>query len=263
MAEGMDGCDVVFHAAAYVDDHGTLAQFTAANVTGTEHTLAAAKRAQVGKFVHVGTEAVLADGNPLVNADETKPYPARPYGNYAVTKQAAEKLALGATNPAFDVVVIRPRFIWGRGDTSLLPKAVEMVKRGKWGWIDGGRQPTSTCHVANVSEGAIAAAEKGKGGEVYFLTDGPPVDAREFITAYIATQGVDAAKMRNIPRWFAKGAASMTGWMKRPPISKGALAVIGLEMTVNDAKARRELGYVGAMTRAAGLAEMTPISTAM
>jgi hypothetical protein len=44
--------------------------------------------------------------------------------------------------------------------------------------------------------------------------------------------------------------------MKRPPVTKTALALVGNEVTVDDAKARRDLGYVGKVTREAGLAEM-------
>ncbi|HEY4181795.1 MAG TPA: NAD-dependent epimerase/dehydratase family protein [Kofleriaceae bacterium] len=256
MAEGMDGCDVVFHSAAKADEHGPLKAFMDANVGGTERTLAAAKKAQVGRFVHVSTEAVLADGNPLVRADETWPYPKKPMGPYAISKGAAERAVIAATNPAFDAVVIRPRFIWGQGDTSLLPKLAGAVRAGKFAWIDGGHYLTSTCHVANCCEGALLAAEKGRGGEVYFLTDGEPVDFRDFLTAYLATQGVDASKSRVAPRWLARAVASATAWLPTPPVTKTAVALVSHEMTVVDTKARTELGYVGVMTKEAGLAEM-------
>lgn len=255
MQAGMAGCEVVFHAAAFVEEHGKLADFMRVTVDGTANTLAAAKAAGVARFVHVGTEAVLADGNPIVRADETVPISPNPAGPYGLTKGLAEKAVIAANAPGFTTVVIRPRFIWGVGDTSLLPKIVAAVKAGKFAWVGGGHYLTSTCHVANVVEGALLAAEKGKGGEVYFLTDGEPVDFREFMTAVFATQGVDAGT-RSVPRWVAKTVAALTAWMKTPPITKTAVALVGGEVTVVDAKARRELGYTSAVTRDAGLAEM-------
>jgi nucleoside-diphosphate-sugar epimerase len=72
MTEGMRDCDVVFHAAAYVKAYGPLREFMKANVTGTENVLAAARAAGLKRFVHIGTEAVLADGKPIVRADETR-----------------------------------------------------------------------------------------------------------------------------------------------------------------------------------------------
>lgn len=262
MAEGMDECDVVFHAAANVQEHGKLADHLRDTVEGTKTTLAAAQAAQVKRFVHVGTEAVLADGKPIVRADETVPYPARPAGNYPIAKGLAERAVIAANTLAFETVSIRPRFIWGRGDTSLLPRLTEAVRKGRFGWVGGGHYLTSTCHVANVVEGALLAAETGKGGEIYFLTDGEPVDFREFLTAYLATQGVDASRSRTVPRWLASAIAALTAWMKEPPVTKTGIALVGGEVTVSDAKARRELGYVGKMTREAGLAEMKPVSPA-
>ena len=255
MTEGMRDCDVVFHAAAYVKAYGSLSDFMKANVAGTEHVLSAARAAGVRRFVHIGTEAVLADGKPIVRADELRPYPTKPAGPYPITKGLAERAVLAANAPGFEAMAVRPRFIWGKGDTSVLPEMIDAVKHKRFRWIGGGHYPTSTCHVANAVEGAILAAEQGKGGEAYFLTDGSPVDFREFITAMLATQGVDAGE-REIPKWIAKTAAALTSWMKRPPVTRTELALISHEITVDDAKARRELGYVGKVTREAGLAEM-------
>nr|MBA3455997.1 NAD-dependent epimerase [Deltaproteobacteria bacterium] len=137
----------------------------------------------------------------------------------------------------------------------LTPKIAEAVKRGTFAWIGGGHYPTSTCHVANVVEGALLAAERGTPGEIYFLTDGEPVDFRDFMTSLLATQGVGPVT-RSVPRWLASAVASATRWMKRPPVTRTALALVGHEVTVDDRKARTELGYTGAMTREAGLAAM-------
>ena len=255
MREGMAACDVVFHAAAYVEEHGKLADFMRVTVDGTNHVLAAAKAAGVARLVHVGTEAVLADGSPIVRADETTPLATRPAGPYPLTKGLAETAVLAANAPGFATVVIRPRFIWGAGDTNLTPKIIEAVKRGRFAWIGGGHYLTSTCHVANVVEGALLAADQGRPGEIYFLTDGDPVDFRAFMTDVLATQGVDAGT-RTVPRWVARTVAALTSWMARPPVTKTAIALVGGEVTVNDAKARRELGYTSGVTREAGLAEM-------
>lgn len=256
MTQAMRGCDTVFHAAAHVEQHGPLETFLAINVTGTENALAAARAAGVVRFVHVGTEAVLADGKPIVRADEQRPRAARPAGPYPLTKGLAEAAVVAASRDGLETVVIRPRFIWGKGDTTLLPEITGAVKRGRFGWLGGGRYLTSTCHVDNVVEGALLAAERGKPGESYFLTDGAPVEFRDFMTRLLATQGVDASRVRDVPLWLARIVAGATGWMKHPPVTRTALALVGHEVTVDDAKARRELGYQGAVTIDAGLAQM-------
>jgi nucleoside-diphosphate-sugar epimerase len=262
LKRGMEGCDVVFHSAAYVKRWGPRASFFEANVRGTENVLEAARGAGVKRLVHVSTEAALLDGSPMVNVDETRPLPTAPIGHYSSTKNAAERLVLSVNSPEFTTVAVRPRFIWGKGDTSLLPVIIETVKSGRFRWVDGGHYKTSTCHIDNCVEGILLAAEKGKGGEAYFLTDGEPVDFRDFITAMLKTQGVDPGD-KKVPRGLAMVLArvSETLWNflslpGEPPITRSELMLVGQEVTVSDAKARRELGYQGHMTREAGLREL-------
>ncbi len=258
MTAGMTGCDVVVHAAAYVEEYGTRAQFVHGNVTGTEHVLAAARAAGVKRLVHVSTEAVLADGKPIVRADERRPLPAQPWGLYPETKGLAEARVREASRDGLDTMIVRPRFIWGKDDTSLLPKLVDAVKAGRFRWIAGGRYLTSTCHVANVVEGILCAAERGAAGGVYFLTDGEPVEFRAFITDLLGAVGVDPGG-KSAPRWLVRTLARLTSWWQaKPMITKTAVALLAHEVTVDDGRARRELGYRGAKSMADGLAEMTP-----
>ncbi|MBZ4421777.1 NAD-dependent epimerase/dehydratase family protein [Myxococcus sp. RHSTA-1-4] len=259
---GMEGCDTVFHSAANVKAWGPRAEFYAANVRGTEHVLEAARSAGVKRLVHISTEAVLVDGSPMVQVNETWPVPERPIGNYASTKAEAEKRVMSVNSAELTTVAVRPRFIWGAGDTSLLPAIVEAVKAGRFRWFGGGRYLTSTCHVANCVEGTLLAAEKGRGGEAYFLTDGEPVVFRDFITEMLQTQGVDPGT-RTMPYGLAAALATLgdlawgtLGLPGRPPLTRTELLLVGREVTVSDQKARQELGYEGRMTREAGLREM-------
>jgi nucleoside-diphosphate-sugar epimerase len=264
LAASMAGCSVVFHSAAQVGDWGDPAVFHRHNVGGTERVLAAARRAGVPRVVHVSTEAVLVGGPPIVRADETWPLPARPIGLYSLTKGLAEQRAIAANSPELATVVVRPRLVWGQGDTTLLPQLANAVRSGSFAWIDGGHYQTSSCHVRNVCEGLLAAAERGRGGEVYFVTDGPSMEFREFIGALLQTQGLTPPS-RSVPRWLARAVAAggerlwhtlpLPG---RPPLTRNAVRLIGEEVTVCDDKARRELGYRGSVSVKAGLAEMRP-----
>lgn len=255
MTGGMTSAALVIHAAAQTDFSQGKDAFYKSTVAGTENVLTAAKAAGVRRFVHVGTEAVLAEGKPIHMADETRPRARKPAGLYTWSKGLAEERVLAANGDGLATVVIRPRYVWGGDDTSVLPEIVAKVKAGTFGWIAGGAYPTSTCHIANLVEGALLAADKGKPGEIYFLTDGAPAELRAFLTRMLATQGVDPGN-RNVPLWVARLGAVLTGWRKHPLITKQEVALFGVEITVDDAKARRELGYTGAMTIDRGLAEM-------
>ena len=263
MRDAMRGFDVVFHVAALASEWGAPKLFHRINVEGTRHVIAAARDAGVSRLVHVSTEAVLLGGPPLRNADETRPRPFRPVGPYGWSKGLAEAEVLAENQRGLETVVVRPRLIWGTGDTTVLPRMVQAVRDGKFMWIAGGRYLTSTCHVRNACEGLLLAAERGRPGEIYFVTDGAPVEFRAFITALLRSQGVEPGD-RSAPRWAVRLAApaAEAAWRAlplrgAPPINRAILVTIGDEVTVSDAKARRELGYRGQVTIHAGLAEMS------
>jgi nucleoside-diphosphate-sugar epimerase len=262
LRSGMAGCETVFHAAAEVRDWGPREAFEEATVRGTARVLTAAREAGVSRLVHISTEAVLAGGAPIVDADETAPYPAKPVGLYPWSKGIAEREVVAANTGGFTTIVVRPRMVWGQGDTSLLPPLVGAMRSGQWVWFGGGHHRTSTCHVRNVAEGALLAAERGEGGEIYFLTDGPSVDFRDFITDMVATQGV-IAPQRIAPMWMAHVVAAVgeSAWhgLKlngRPPLTRTIVNLLFGEVTVNDRKARERLGYRSHVSIAEGLAEM-------
>ena len=262
MRDGMGGCAVVIHAAAKVEDWGKREDFFAATIQGTRNALAAAREAGAKVFVHIGTEAVLAGGGPIVRADETTPYPAVPNGFYPWSKGQAERDVMAANRADFTTVAVRPRFIWGRGDTTLLPQVARAMQSGAWAWFGGGHHLMSTCHVRNVIEGTLLAAERGRGGEIYFLTDGAPLDFRDFLTRLAATQGV-VAPAREAPMWLleALAAGGEFVWQSfslggRPPMTRTAVNLLFREVTVVDRKARNELGYTGHVSIEQGLEEL-------
>jgi nucleoside-diphosphate-sugar epimerase len=259
LAAGAQGCEVAFHAAARLGEWGPWDEFIDVNVGGTRRVIAACRRAGVRRLVHVGTEAALLRGQPLVSADERTPLALDSAAPYAATKAGAEAAVIEANGDGLETVVVRPRFVWGAGDTTLLPVLVELARSGRLRWIGGGRQLTSTTHVANAVEGLLLAAGRGRPGNAYFVTDGSPVVFREFVGALLATQGVQAPE-GEIPLAAARAlaAAGETAWRLlplpgAPPLSRFALWASGLECTLDDGKARDQLGYGPIITREHGM----------
>ena len=262
MMRGAAGCEAAFHLAAHVEQWGPWEEFERINVDGTRNALEACAKAGVRRFIHCGTEAALMAGEPLVHVDETAPLRPDSPAPYPATKAKAEQAVRGASREGFETVVVRPRFVWGAGDTTLLPAMVAMVKAGRFAWVGGGRNVTDIAQVDNVVEGLILAAERGRAGEAYFVTDGEPVVFREFISALLETQGVEPPT-RELPAWLA-AAISRGGeaaWRVlplrgEPPMTRFTYWVLTQECTIDIAKARAELGYEPVVSRAQGLAEL-------
>ncbi len=263
IAAGAAGTQIAFHLAAHLGQWGPWEEFEQGTVVGTANALEGARAAGVERFVHVGTEAALMAGQPLVNADETTPLQPDSAAYYPRSKARAEALAREANDDdGMQTVVIRPRFVWGPDDTSLMPNILGMMKSGKWAWVGGGHAMTSTSHIDNVVEGMLAGAANGRGGEAYFVLDDGVVQFRDFLTRMVATQGVEAPD-RSVPLGVAKplAAVSETVWRAlrlggEPPITRFAVWVSAQECTLSDAKARREIGYRPVISREDGLAQM-------
>ncbi|MFT3770921.1 MAG: NAD-dependent epimerase/dehydratase family protein [Minicystis sp.] len=256
------GADAVVHCAAFVEEWGTRPQFWQANVEGTANLLAAARKAGVKRFVHVGTEAAIFAGRDLVDVDEAVPYPARPRYLYSETKAEAEKRVLAANAEGFATISVRPRLVWGPRDTTVLPAVLRMAREGSFAWLDGGRQRTSTTHVDNLVHALALALDGGAPGRAYFVADDGERTIREFLTALARTQGVDLGS-RSVPSAIARPLARsieaawrLLGIRRTPPMTRFAIDMMSSTVTVRTNRARAELGYAPVIHVEEGLARL-------
>lgn len=259
--DAVRGADAVIHAAAHTEDFGPWSVFEEVTVRGTERALAVARQARIPRFVHVGTEAALFDGHALVSVDESVPVAVHSPFPYARSKALAELAVLRANGNGLTTLSIRPRFVWGEGDTTLLPVFVALGRAGRYRWIDGGAHLTSTTHIDNLVRGLLLALEHGRGGEAYFVLDDGDVTFRSFVTAYAATAGVDLGSAGTLPGWVARGLAATLAPVfgalgRKPPLTPFAAAMASREITLVGTKAARELGYAPVVARDAGLARL-------
>jgi nucleoside-diphosphate-sugar epimerase len=253
----IEDCEIAFHAAAKVEDFGDPKEFERINVQGTRNVVAACEAGGVRRLVHVGTEASLMAGQPLVNVDESAPLRPDSPVLYSSSKAKAEQVVREAD---LETVVVRPRFVWGRGDTTLLPELVEMVRSGRFRWVGDGRHLTATTHVDNTVEGLWLAATRAPAGGVYFVTDGDPVVFRDFLTELLGTQGVtipDKSVPPAVAGLVARAAERIWRVLRRPgspPLTRFAVWVSSQECTIDISRAERELGYRPVTSRAEGMA---------
>ena len=265
--EDISDCDLVIHAAAYVEAWGTLEQFSSINVDGTRQLLEIAKKAGVKKFIHIGTEAVLFHGQSMDNIDETYPYPKSSPYYYSTTKAAAEKLVLAANEPnLFETISMRPRLVWGPDDTTLLPEVIKLINAGSFMWVNKGKALTSTTHVSNFVEGVLCAIKNGKGGEAYFITDDEIITFKEFLTQLLHTQNITLTN-KSVSRIVLSNLAMIIEKVWRifhiknePPITRFAADIIAVNCTINIAKAKKELGYKPVLSIKEGMAQMPKLS---
>ncbi len=166
-----DGVDWVFQVAAVADYwRADRSAMFAANVTGTQHVLAAARDAGVRRVVLTSSAAAVgfrADGTP---ADESLPFNLPPqHFPYGYSKALAERAALDAHAAGLDVVIVNPVVVLGPGDRNLISGSFitqTAVYRRLTPLTSGG---VAVVDVRDVARWHLRAAEVGQNGRRYIL----------------------------------------------------------------------------------------------
>ncbi len=249
--EAVQGVDVVLHSAAKVGDWGPVEQYRQINVEGLRSLLDACRGQPLQRFVHLSTLGVY-EARHHHGTDETVPPPAQHVDGYTQSKVEAEQLALSRfKETAVPVVVLRPGFIYGPRDRTLLPKVIETLKQRRMRYVGSGKQLLNCIAVANLTEAVFLAVEKpGVVGQVYNLTDGEPVSRRRFIGAIV--EGLHLPKPLPVPAplwlarflaWWQESSARKRNAPEAPQLTQARIKFLGLNLDFSIDKARRELGY--------------------
>jgi 2-alkyl-3-oxoalkanoate reductase len=249
--EALQGVEIVFHCAAKVGDWGPVEEYRAVNVEALRGLLDACRAVQLRRFVHFSSLGVYAARHHH-GTDESEPLPARHMDGYTQTKVESEQLALSYVREhKIPVVVLRPGFIYGPRDRTLMPKLLDNLRQRKVRYIGGGKRAMNCIYVGNLVEAAMLAAEKPEAvGQIYNLTDGEFVSKRHFIDNIADGLGIKRPKPVGVPLWLARilawqmeRAARKNNSPKAPRLTQARVKLFGLNLDFSIEKAKRELGY--------------------
>ena len=249
--EALRGVTVVFHCAAKVGDWGPVEDYRTVNVEALRGLLDACRVQPLQRFVQFSSLGVYAARHHY-GTDETEPTPTRHMDGYTQTKVEAEQLALRYQREyAVPVVVLRPGFIYGPRDRTVLPSLIEKLRRWEVLYIGDNRRAMNCIFVENLVDAALLAMEKPEAvGQIYNLTDGEAVSKRRFIEAVADGFGVSKPFWLGVPlwtsrftAWWMEGLWRAVGAKAAPPLTQGRLKFLGLNLDFSIEKAKRELGY--------------------
>lgn len=258
------GQRVVFHTAGKVTDWATADDFMAVNHGGTANVIAACQAAGVARLVHVSSLTVLGLPRDGRRVDEQSPYAATPPDPYTRSKIAAERLVREAHGQrGLATTVVRPGVIWGRGELTIVPRLVELLRQQRLPYIGGGHNCIGMSHVDNLALGCALAAETvAAAGQLYHVTDGDEISLRQALDALADTYGL-ARPRSSVPFWAVHGAAALVELLARlrgreqpPAISRYGVRLVSCHCHYDIGKARRELGYAPVVHLADGLAAL-------
>jgi nucleoside-diphosphate-sugar epimerase len=242
LRDALAGVRVVFHLAGLTSAPSPAA-YRNANVTCTEHLLAAVREAAPGALVvHCSSLAAAGPsgtGRPLREDD-----PPRPIGPYGVSKLEAERTVEAS---GLDHVVVRPPAVYGPRDADILA-AFRLARRGLALRIGPADQRLSLVHVRDLAHGFLDAAERGAGKGVFYMSDGG-VHAWSDVIAAIGAAVGRRVRAVPVPRALALAGAHAGRLVARATGRKPLLTpervrdLVQPAWVCDDSRARRELGY--------------------
>ena len=217
------------------------------NVEGTKNLIDQCLSHHVQKLVYVSSVHAIPEKEDWQVIREINHFdPQAVVGGYAKTKAEATQAVLDAVKRGLNAVVVHPSGIIGPCDyghnhlmemiRSYLSGKLPACVRGGYDFVD----------VRDVAKGCILAAEKGKTGECYILSnrhyDIPEV--MRMLKSLCGKRRVPPA----LPMGFAKMAAPFMEWhakaQKRTPLFTGySLHTLRSNDKFSHEKASRDLGY--------------------
>jgi nucleoside-diphosphate-sugar epimerase len=182
---------------------------------------------------------------------EDEPLPVQHMDGYTQSKVESEQLALSYwRDHKVPVVVLRPGFIYGPRDRTVLPKLIQSLRSGEMKYIARGRYALNCIYVRNLVDAIFLATEKPDiVGKIYNITDGEIVSKRMFIDA--VADGMNLSRPKSsVPLWIARIMANTMEKRARkknkqsaPKLTQARLKFLGLNLDYSIDKARNELGY--------------------
>lgn len=238
---------IVIHAAGLITigNEITSALYNV-NVVGTRNMIEVCRKYGVSRLVYVSSVHAISEGDGLRVITETKYFSKDLVeGAYAKTKAEATQAVMEAIDEGMDAVVVHPSGILGPGDDGRnhTTQLIQSYMKGKLpGGVTGGYDFVD---VRDVADGVIAAAEKGRKGECYILSNRfvPIPDLMKYMQK--ATGG---PKKICFPLSLAKMMAPVFEWAgkvtkKRPLFTRYSLHTMESNGRFSHDKATMELGY--------------------
>ncbi len=259
-----EGMDVVFHAGAVPGIWGPRRTFWDINVGGTENVIAACRAHGVPKLVFTSSPSVVFGEEEVCGIDESAPYPARYLTHYPETKARAEQLVLTANDASLSTVALRPHYIWGPGDTNLIPRVIDRARRGRLIQVGDGSNRVDITYIDNCAAAHLLAAERVQpkaacAGRAYFIANAEPVRIWPWLDALMKRLGLPGVRGR-MPYGVARAMGRVSelvygslGIQREPLMTRFLAAQLAKSHYFNMAAAKRDLGYEASVSNEEGV----------
>lgn len=250
--------DMVVHAGALSTVWGPWEDFYQTNVLGTKYVLEACREAKIERLVYVSSPSIYAAPRDQLDIKESDAPQENRLNNYIRSKLASEKLFKDYHDVSS--VILRPRGLFGIGDTSILPRVLNLSQKIGIPLIGDGRQLMDMTCVENVALAIRLALETPQAaGEVYNITNGEPRAFRNLIEETLRGLGYPI-RYRKIPAPLVSAISSSLEFIYKslklkgePALTRYTYYLLRYSQTLDITKAERDLGYRPKITISEGI----------
>lgn len=239
---------IVIHAAGIVSIATKFDQNVYdVNVTGTINLIEQCQKHQIKRLIYISSVHAIPEQPDRQMIREVKSFdPEAVVGLYAKTKAEAIQAVLASITAGLDCVVIHPSGIGGPNDYGhghFKQLVLDFLDGRLTAFINGGYDFVD---VRDVSQGIIAAVDKGRSGECYILSN-RFISVSELLHLLAELSGKKRLKTV-LPLWFAKLTAPLAElWYhlkkQKPLYTRYSLYILGSNANFSHQKADAELGY--------------------
>lgn len=225
---------------------GRRRDFERDNVLATRHVLDHCARRGLPKLVFLSSSSVYYAPAHQLGITEATPLPAAAVNAYAATKRRAE--ALVGRYPG-GWAVLRPRAVFGPGDTALFPRLLRAARAGRLPLLTapGGPVVGDLLYIDNLVDAVVRAAEPDVRG-AFNVTNNEPVPLLDFLLDVFRRLDIPAPG-RRLPVRAAMLAAGLLEWVyaaclpgREPPVTRFGVHVFAYSKTFDVARMLRVLG---------------------
>lgn len=250
MMRATKGVDLVVHSGAIASPWATEQEFVEVNVEGTRHVVDACRAHKVERLVYVSSSSVMTRFRDQYDLKESDSRPEEFVSTYSRTKWEGEQIVNQAHRMGLETVILRPKAVYGPGDTTILPRIVEAAKKRPFPRFGDGKAVTNVTYIDDVVEGIRLAMEKPEAvGNTYVLA-GDEVSLMELVGNVLGRMGYEvASRSIDVGRAMKIGAAfeaayGRLGISREPPLTRYTVGLFSYSQTYDTSAAEKDLGFV-------------------
>ena len=260
MEQYFANADCIIHSAAFAAPFGSNNKFTKTNVEGTRSVMQSALNMNVNRVIVISSSS---SSCPLWVGSASDKLPSkRPSHPYSLSKYRAEEILNDFPKGMW--IGLRPRAVFGKNDTTVLPRIKKLINSKRYLVIGNGKTLVDVTCMSNFLDAVECAidADVKATGRVYNISNGKPLETG-YMMSKIAQNIHPNAKAKHIPQFPVKvlsHAINVMGHLSigliQPNLTPYSVNQLTKRMVMDLSGAKKFLGWIPKQSFEEGLEEI-------